>query len=877
MTEPRLAVRILWIMLPRTLRAEFLGDLAERFARRRARYGAVAARRWYWRQVGWYVLFALRERFRMLTRLRWRREPMIGPLLQDVRYAQRTLRRTPIFAIATTATLAIGIGATTAVFSVVQSVVLTPLPYPHSDRLVRVYSSYRKDPTQREFNTAPDFLDFREQVQAFDGLASVYTYREVGVDYQTASGPVRLRALEISSGYFDVLATPLIRGREFTREEEGGNSQLAILSFAVWRDLLNSDPDIVGHTMTVADVPITVVGVAPAGFQDPIVGAVDLWIPENLAPGGSNNRGNYFLSILGRLRPNATLAQAQAQLDVITRAIAQSDSRYPEDQYAAVDPLLDDVIGSTRPVLFVLLGGAILVLIISCVNVANLYIVRGLGRHRELAVRTALGSGRRRLITQLLSEGMLVAVAGGLAGTVAAWIGVRALLRISPDSLARMTEIGFDPVVLLFALSITGITGLLFSLIPAFRSSDVHVTDALRDSSRGTTSGIAGHRARGILATGQVALALVLLAGASVLARNVWQQQRTNLGFDERNVTSFEINLPSARYDASARIRFQKELEDRLERLPGVESIGAVSKLPASGGYHFWFYDWPPAGDEETGASIQVRVVEGEYFQTLHIGLRTGRLLDDRDTQDAPRAVVLSASAVERAFPDRDPIGQVIDVAGRDWTVVGVVDDVAYEARGIFGRKVYLPHSQYGDNRNWTLVHVIKSSQPVGTVLELARRELNALDPQLVLYRPLTLESLLAGERARERFAAVLMVVFAGVALLLAATGLYGVLAYMVSQRTHEIGIRMALGARAAQVGALVMRQAAIVIGCGVTIGVGVSLIAVRLLESMVFNLNPRDPVTLLIVTAIVIVAAFVSGLVPALRASRVAPQAVLR
>lgn len=802
---------------------------------------------------------------------------MIGPLLQDVRYAFRTLRRTPLFAITAVTTLAVGIGATTAVFSVVESVVLSPLGYPDSDRLVRIYSSYRDDPDDREFNTAPDFLDFREQVDAFESLAAVYTYREVGVDFQTSTGPVRLRALEISSGYFDLLRTPLLLGREFTREEEQGNSQLAILSYTMWRDLLDADRDVVGQSINLAGAPFTVIGVAPAGFEDPIVGGVDLWVPENLARAGSNTRGNYFLSILGRLRPAATIAQARAQLDVITEALVQNDPDYPEDQYAAVDPLLDDVVGASKPVLYVVLGGAVLVLLIACVNVANLQIVRGLARHRELALRAALGSGRRRLIMQLLAEGMVVAVAGGVAGTAVAWLGVRALVRISPDSLARLDEIGFDPVMLLFALGVTSITGLLFSLAPALRSSDVHVADALRESTRGTTGGIAGQRARAALATGQVALALVLLAGAGILTRSFWEQQRTDLGFDERGVVSFEITLPSARYDPAARVRFQRELRERVGALPGVEAAGAISKLPASGGYHFWFYDWAAQSGEETGASIQVRVVEGNYFEALDIALVAGRLLDDRDGTDSPASALLNVTAARRAFGDREAVGERIEAGGREWTVVGVVDDVAHLARGAVGPKVYLPHSQYGDNRNWSLTHVVESGQPVGALLNQIRTELGRIDPQVVLYRPLTLESLLAGERARERFAAVLMVTFAAVALLLAGTGLYGVLAYMVGQRAHEIGIRMALGARAGQVGALIMRQAGLVIAGGVAIGLVVAFVSVPLLESLIFGVDSRDPLTLGAVTLVVVATALVAGVLPARRAARVPPGNVLR
>jgi putative ABC transport system permease protein len=799
-------------------------------------------------------------------------------MMQDLRYAFRTLRRTPLFAMTAVGTLAVGVGATTAVFSVVESVVLSPLPYPDANQLVRIYSAWRDSDSRSEYNTAPDFLDLREQVDAFQSLASVYTYAEVGADVRTPNGPIRLRVVEVSAGYFGLLGSPPLMGREFTRDEENRDSRVAMLSYAVWRDLMGSDPEILGSSIDVFGEPYTVVGVAAAGLHDPLVGPVDVWIPEQLGPGDSNHRGNYYLSILGRLRPGISLAQAQAQLDVVTAGWVQEIPEYDDDQYAVADPLLDDVVGNTRPVLYVLLGGAALVLLIACVNVANLYVVRGLARHREMALRAALGSGRLRLITQLLAEGMVVAVAGGVTGTIVAWVAVRGLLGIRPDSLVRMDEITFDPVVWAFALAVTGVTGTVFSLVPAWRSSGVNVGHALRDASRGTTGGVAGQHARGVLATGQVALALVLLAGAGVLARNLWQQQRTDLGFEERDVLSFQANLPTARYDAAARARFHQDLQDRLATLPGVHAVGAISKLPASGGYHFWGYQWPQReNQDENRASIQVRVVEGKYFDALDINLVSGRLFDDRDDVEAPQVALLSTSAAEHAFGDSDPAGQTISVSGGDWIVVGVVADVAHEARGVFGRMVYLPHAQFADNRNWTLTQIVESTQPAGTLLGMVRAELARIDPDIVLYRPLTLDSMLAGERARDRLAAVLMIVFAAVALFLAATGLYGVLAYMVGNRTHEIGIRMALGARAGQVRGLVMRQAVFVIAGGVVVGLGVSLAAARLLESIVFEINPRDPVTLGAVTIVVVATALFAGFLPAARAARVPPGQVLR
>jgi putative ABC transport system permease protein len=785
------------------------------------------------------------------------------------------LARQPAYTAVVAGTLALGIGATTAVFSVLNSVILNPLPYPAPDRLVRMYSAWEDAPDARQYMPVPDFLDIREGVGAFEDVAALYTYRETGLDLDVSGRPTRVRALRISADYFDVYgATPLL-GRTFDRSEENSQNALVILSHHLWKGLTDSDPEIVGNTIVMNGVAYVVVGVMRPTFRDVVAGEVDVWIPEELQR--EYTRGNHFLTLIGRLAPGVTTGQARAELDVFSQDLAARFESH-EDQFIQLFPLHEDVVGGTSAAIYVLMGAAGLVLLIACVNVANLFLARSVARQKDLAIRAALGSGRGRLAGQLLTESVTLAVVGGIVGLVVAFAGVKLLLAMSPQSLARSEELSFDPVLLTFAGAVTMITGVLFGLAPAFQATRLDLTGALRDATGGNTGGRGAGRLRGALVTSQVALALMLLIGAGLLIKSFATLQQVDLGFESQNVATFEVHLPSTRYgEPEQRVRFHQELGRRLRALPGVRTAGAISKLPATGFYHSWGYRFTNADGEPDGQQMQVRVVEGDFFAAMGITLLSGRTFSDDDRRERPMVAVINQRAATRAWGNQDPLGRSFRTGGREWTVVGVVEDVAHDYRGGTTPKAYLPHAQFGDDRIWALTQVVATNRGGQGLFELARRELATIDPNLVLHQPRTMENVMAREVARERFSLTLMMAFAGIAVTLAAIGIYGVLSYSVSQRTKEIGIRIALGAPASQVRRIVVGQGMLMATIGIGLGLVGALALSRWLDSMMFGTNVRDPVIFSSVALSLAIVAGVAGYLPARRATRTDPMETLR
>jgi putative ABC transport system permease protein len=803
---------------------------------------------------------------------------MIRNLIGDSRHAVRSLVKRPGFLVVAVTTLALGIGANTAIFTVLNSVVLTPLPYPQPDRLVRIYNAWEDQPDMGGFLSGFDFPYFRDGVEGFESAGVLYTYRETGRDLTGSDMAQRVRTLPVSDGYFDTYrATPLL-GRTLTREEETGDARVVVLSHRLWKAYTGADPDVLGTTIELDGVAHTVVGVMRAGFLDVIGGDVDLWVPQNLEPGGWNNRGNHYLTGIARLRPGVTLAQAQAQVDAVQRGLAAEFPDSYEEQLVRLVPLHEDVVGTSRTVLFVLMAAAGLVLLIACVNVANLFLARSVSRTKEIAVRTALGSGRGRVVGQSMTESLIVAAVGAVAGSIVAFWGVKALLAISPESLARAEEVSFDPTLLGFGLLITLLTALAFGSAPALRIARIDPHESLRDGGRGNTGGRRKRRTRSALVASQVALAMVLLIGAGLLIRSFIGLSRVDLGFDPRNVATFEVHLPSSRYpDGEDRIRFHRQLIQRLDLLPGVVAAGAASWLPANGAYHDWGFGYLTDAGERDWLSAQVRVVEGDYFEALGIELLRGRTFDSSDRLDAEPVALINESLAQQAYRDSEPVGQRFLTGAGEFTIIGVVNDVAHEARGEFARRIYLTHSQYGPNRNWAMTYAVKTREASTQLFELARRQLTALDASLVLFHPRTMTDVLGRQTARDRFAMTLLVLFAGLALALAAVGIYGVLSYSVNQRLHEIGIRMALGARASQVWRGVVGHAALVAGIGMAVGLLGAVAASRFLGAMVYGVSVTDPVVFLVVVLVIAAVTLGSGLLPAWRASRVDPMVTLR
>ncbi len=802
-------------------------------------------------------------------------------LLREACLAARVLSKLPSFTLVAVVTLALGIGANTAVFSVLNRVVLRPLDYHEPEKLVRFYERNVEHPEYSGWVSGAAFLDYRGMVEGFESLAAIYNYRDLGVTLTGDGVPQRATMFPVSADYFDVYHVAPILGRTFRRDEERASARLAVLSHRIWTTRWNSDPRVIGTTVMLDDVPTEIIGVLPEGFSDIVGGDVDLWIPLELQDANATqNRGNHYLSVIGRLRSGTSFEQAEAELRAVSAALAE---QYPRDRewFGAIVPLHADIIGTSSTPLYVLMGAAGLVLLIACVNLANLLLARNVTRQRELAIRSALGSGRGRLIRQLLTESLLLSVVGGTLGVFLAWWGVGALIAVIPESVPRAAEIAPDGRLLIFAVGVTLFTGVLSGVIPAMRFTNPSIDALLRESHRGGTASVRTRHLRSALVISQVAIALVLLIGAGLLAKSFLRLQGVDLGMRPGHVQTFEIHLPPSRYgDPADRIAFHRTLHDRLAAAPGVTAVGAVSWLPVSDQYNSWTFSYLSAEGEllRWGGEANIRVVEGDYFAALGIDLVRGRLFERTDDAAAGLVTIVNQTLANRYYEGRDPIGQTLIIGGgREWRIVGVVRDVAHDHRGAVAPKIYLPHTQFGDDRNWAMTQVVATSTPRSDLPGIARRELATIDPNLVIHNVRSLGSVTQAAIARDQFTLFLMGVFAVIAVTLAAVGLYGVLAYSVSQRIREIGIRMALGANVGTVRRAVIRDAGLLAVGGIVAGLLGAAALSRLLRSMLFEVEVRDPVIFVAVPFVLAGVAWLAGSVPAHRATRVNPIEAIR
>ncbi|MCC7008087.1 MAG: ABC transporter permease [Acidobacteria bacterium] len=802
--------------------------------------------------------------------------------LQDLRYAFRQLRSNPTFAGVAIATLGLGIGGVTAVFSVVQAVLLAPLPYEEPGQLLRFYQQEPDNPGTKDVLAGTHFTFLREHATAFEEVAAIANYRETGVDLFIDGRAERVQVLRVSSGYFSVLRSPPRLGRAFDREDETGAPRV-VLSDALWQVHFGGDPGIVGRTIRMNGRPIEVAGIAAPGFDDPIAPDVAAWIPYALAR--DTDAENNSLTVIGRLRNGVTLEQARAELTTLATPMRE---RWPAASKSAIvaTPLHEDLVTSAREPLRLVFAAVELVLLAACVNVANLALVRATGRVHEFAVRAALGSGRRRLVRQLLVESLVLASLGSVLGLALAAGGIRMLRATGRQALPRLDDVALNADVLLFAVATTLVTAVAFGIAPALRLAATSPVQGLRQQSRSTTGGRGIARLHSALAATQIALALTLLAGAGVLLASFQKLQRVDTGFRVDDVLTFEVNLPTVRYDDARRAAFQEELAHQLETIPGVTAAGGISRLPATGSYHPWntrILTGPRTGALVDGSrfAMQQRVVSGDVFAALGIRVLAGRTFDARDDAGALATAVVSANFARAAFPERplDAVpGQRISAGGRPaLAIIGVVADVALDPYGAPTMVVYHAHRQFAGDRNWTLSQVIAADRSAEQMLGAVREVVARLDPELVVYRPAAMADVIGRGTSRERFALVLMGAFAVVALALAALGLYGVLAYSVRQRASEIGIRVALGATAMHVRALVLRQAAVVVTLGVAAGLAGALVLGRWLDALAFGITASDPRVLAASAGVLALVALIAAGVPAQRATRVEPRVAMQ
>ncbi|WP_224366443.1 ABC transporter permease [Hyalangium versicolor] len=816
-------------------------------------------------------------------------------MIQELRHALRMLVHQPAFTAVAVLTLALGIAANTAIFSVVDAVLLSPLPYPEQERLALAWTGEGETP--RLPVSPADFLDWREQNDVFEGLAAFvslpFTLTGDGV-------PERLYGASVSANFFQVLGVAPALGAPFTPAVDGvALREGVVLSHGLWVRRFGGDPRVIGRTVNLNSRNYEILGVMPARFEWPAIGsdrvtslgAPELWVPAvhkdvpqfglNPQVDPSGWRGGHYLRVLGRLKPGVALERAQAAMSTIAERLAAA---YPETNARTritVVPLREHLVGNVQPVLWALLGAVGLVLAIACANVANLFLARASVRRHEFAVRAALGAGRGRLVRQLLGESVLLALIAGCLGLLGAMWGMDVLLGLGPKDLPRMGEVGLDGRVLVFTLAVALGTGILFGLAPALHASSPDLGAVLRQGGGGRSLA-SRDRSRSALVVGEVALAVMLLIAAGLLLRSLWSVQAVELGFKTDHALTWEMTLPPGKYAEDARkAAFFENVLEQISALPGVESAGSVSDLPMGGGSDVQLtFDIegraPPAAGESQVLGFQV--ITPGYFQTMGIPLRQGRDITSTDREGSQGVAVLNEAAVRRFWPGQAPVGQRIRVGGEEtpWlTVVGVVADVRHGGPTREVRpEAYVASLQ---RPNTTMRFILRTEREPLALAPMVREVVSRLDADMPIAKVSTLEEVVAATMARQRFLTLLVSVFAGLALVLASVGLYGVISYIARQRTQEIGIRMALGARPRDVLRLVLVQGMSLALGGVGLGLVGAWAASRALGSLLFNVSATDPLTFGTLALLVTAVALVATWLPAWRAMRVDPLVALR
>jgi putative ABC transport system permease protein len=809
-------------------------------------------------------------------------------LVTNIRYALRSLMRAPGFAAVAILTLALGIGANSAIFSVLNGVVLRPLPYDSPGELVRVASKFPTLGFEKFWISPPEYMELRERTRSF---ASFGAYRTGMASVGGEDAPMRVVSSVATADLFETLGVPAQLGRAFNAEEDvPGGESVVTLSHELWQRAFGGDPDIVGRSIVVNGNEARVTGVMPPGF-DVADAHVELWFPGRLDPANRQNRGSHFLDVVARLNPDHSLQQARAELAVLVEswADANPDTHVPtpENHPIFLTGLQEDLVGNTRPALVLLLGAVGFVLLIACANVANLLLARAESRQKEIAVRAALGAGRGRLIRQFLTEGVVLSLIGGALGLLVGYAGLRTLLATNPRGIPRAVEISLDANVLVFTLIVSIVTGLIFGLAPALHLTKRTVTQSLRDGTGRTTAGGARQQVRRLLVVSEVALAVVLVVGSSLMLRSFASLQSVDPGFDPNGLLSFQLFLPAAAYpDPVDQTVFLERLIDRLGALPGVTSASAMSGLPPRRDVNAndtEFEGLPQDQDSPPHNTDYWQFVTRDYLETMDIPLRAGRLFTYADEGGAP-VVLINERLAEVFYPDVDPVGRRLRPPGdgTPWlTIVGVVKDV--KQGGLeeeTGTEVYFLYPQVARQVGFaprTMNIVLRTSGDPDQLASTVRSEVRALDAQLPVANMSSMNDVLHAAVAGPRFITLLLTVFAGVALALAAIGTYGVMAYSVAQRRQEIGIRMALGAEASSVLGMVLGQGVLVAGIGIAIGIAGALGLTRLMTSLLFNVSATDPLAFLSAPLLLAAVALTACYIPARRATRVDPAVVLK
>ncbi|HJQ68894.1 MAG TPA: ABC transporter permease [Blastocatellia bacterium] len=827
-------------------------------------------------------------------------------LLLDLRYSARALMKKPVFTLIAIVTLALGIGANTAIFSVVQTVLLRPLPFSEQERLVVIWKN--DEATKHPFVevSIAEFNDWRNQSQVFEHLAAMTTtVNGFGYTLVGQGEPVQIETARVSSGFFSALGVRPAMGRAFTADEDRpGAARTVVISHRLWQTRFNSDPNIVGQMIALTDggreaafdaafnpgkaaqpdarndAGFTVVGVMPAEFEFPK--GADAWMPISAVSGAwaiENRVG--WLQAVGRLKPGVTREQAQAELDTI---IAQVAADHPETkadgQRAVITPLAAHLFGDARLALYLLLAATALLLVIACANIANLLLARATSRRKEIALRAALGAGRGRLVRQLMTESLLLAVVGaGLGIMLAHWL-IKLLSSLVPRDIPRIEAVEINIPVLLFTCGLTLLAASVCGLAPSLFASKVNLNEALNAGSGRVAGDRRGNRLRGALVVTEVAVALVLLIGAGLISRSFLNLRQVDLGFDPNNVLTFQLRLHGKQYAEADRARdYFKELTERIEAQPGVIAAGAILIRPLEGNIG-WDVGYAAEGqlpDEiKQNAILNCESITPHYFRSIGIPLKAGREFNEQDDADAPKVVIINETMAQTVFASGvDPIGRRINVGGHGWsTIVGVAGDARYRELRKGRWDVYVPYRQFAFP---PLYVTVRTESAPSSLIPVVRREMAALDPDQAMTSVMTTEQLVSAALARPRFNALLLNALSAVAAVLAIVGIYGVISYSVTQRTHEIGVRLALGARKPDVLKLVIGQGMKPAIIGMAIGMAAAFVSMRLLESLLFGVSTADPLTYAAIGSLLAGVALLACYLPARRATKVDPLVALR
>ena len=803
-------------------------------------------------------------------------------LLRELRYSARMLIKNPGFTAVAVLALTLGIGANTAIFSIVYSVLLRPLPFSDPARLMQVWEAKPAQGRTEILASFPNFADWRDQNHVFE---QVVAYSEWNFNLTGTGEPERIRSAIVSPAFFSTLGIKPIRGRAFLDDEDqAGKDLVAVISESLWERRFGSDPNVVGRSVNLDDKSFTVVGVIARGAQAPLLSdELELWVPVSHGVAFTNRRGHY-LNVIARLNPGITPQQAQAEMNTIASRLEQQYADSNKGLGVRVVPLGDQIVGNARTSLWVMLAAVVFVLLIGTANVANMLLARGAARQKEMAIRTALGAGRWQIVRQLLTESVMLSLFSGALGLLVAIWGIDLLVALSPQDLPRVKEVTIDLRVLGFTFVVSILTGILFGLLPALQASRPNLNERLKAGGRNATSGTNRQRLRSSLVIAEIALSLVLLVGAGLLIRSFVRLQAVNPGFNPSNLLTMRIDLTGPKYKTGAQvIGFQNQLLEQLKQLPGVESASTRSFVPIARDDSFANLHFNLEGRKDNESDPPVayyNAVSPDYFKTMMIPLLKGRVFSEQDVRGTQNVAIVNSTLVQRYVGGEDPLGKRISLEDNpkeeDWiTIVGVVGDTKpRELRSEHVAELYMPYNQQPEEG---MSLMIRHSDRGTGLAAAVRNEVLSLDKDQPVYSVRSLDSVLSESVSGPRFRTLVLGIFAGVALILASVGIYGVISYGVSQRTQEIGIRMALGAGTPDVLKLVVKGGMTLVLIGVVIGVTGAFALTRLLTSLLFAVTPTDAMTFASVPLLLIIVAALACYIPARRATKVDPLVALR